>query len=124
MKELTTDDAPKSIGPYSQGVVSGDRIYVSGQGPVDPESGDVISGSPGEQTRRTLRNVEAILQADGASLNDVVKTTVFVSDMRYYDEVNEVYKIMMSNPYPARSAVEVVRLPVDIDVEIEVIAEG
>jgi 2-iminobutanoate/2-iminopropanoate deaminase len=123
MKELITDDAPKSIGPYSQGVVSGDRIYVSGQGPVDPESGDVISGSPGEQTRRTLRNVEAILQADGASLNDVVKTTVFVSDMRYYDEVNEAYKIMMSNPYPARSAVEVVRLPVDIDVEIEVIAE-
>jgi 2-iminobutanoate/2-iminopropanoate deaminase len=123
MKELTTDDAPKSIGPYSQGIVSGDRIYVSGQGPVDPESGDVISGSPGEQTRRTLRNVEAILQADGASLDDVVKTTVFVSDMRYYDEVNEVYKIMMSNPYPARSAVEVVRLPVDIDVEIEVIAE-
>ena len=123
MKELTTDDAPKSIGPYSQGVVSGDRIYVSGQGPVDPESGDVISGSPGEQTRRTLRNVEAILQADGALLNDVVKTTVFVSDMRYYDEVNEKYKIMMSNPYPARSAVEVVRLPVDIDVEIEVIAE-
>ena len=124
MKELITDNAPKSIGPYSQGVVSGDRIYVSGQGPVDPESGDVISGSPGEQTRRTLRNVEAILQADGASLNDVVKTTVFVSDMRYYDEVNEAYKIMMSNPYPARSAVEVVRLPVDIDVEIEVIAEG
>ena len=123
MKELTTDDAPKSIRPYSQGVVSGDRIYVSGQGPVDPESGDVISGSPGEQTRRTLRNVEAILQADGALLNDVVKTTVFVSDMRYYDEVNEAYKIMMSNPYPARSAVEVVRLPVDIDVEIEVIAE-
>jgi 2-iminobutanoate/2-iminopropanoate deaminase len=123
MKELTTDDAPKSIGPYSQGIVSGDRIYVSGQGPVDPESGDVISGSPGEQTRRTLRNVEAILQADGASLDDVVKTTVFVSDMRYYDEVNEVYKIMMSNPYPARSAVEVVRLPVDIDVEIEAIAE-
>ena len=123
MKELTTNDAPKSIGPYSQGIVSGDRIYVSGQGPVDPESGDVISGSPGEQTRRTLRNVEAILQADGASLDDVIKTTVFVSDMRYYDEVNEVYEIMMSNPYPARSAVEVVRLPVDIDVEIEVIAE-
>ncbi|MBV0902654.1 Rid family detoxifying hydrolase [Haloarcula salina] len=123
MDELTTDDAPDSIGPYSQGIASGDRIYVSGQGPVDPETGDVIDGSPAEQTRRTLRNVEAILQAGDASLDDVVKATVFVKDMRYYDEVNEVYGELMSAPYPARSAVEVVKLPVDIDVEIEVVAE-
>jgi len=123
MDELTTDDAPDSIGPYSQGIASGDRIYVSGQGPVDPETGDVIDGSPAEQTRRTLENVDAILQAGGASLDDVVKATVFVKDMRYYDEVNEVYGELMSAPYPARSAVEVVKLPVDIDVEIEVVAE-
>ncbi|NLV15230.1 Rid family detoxifying hydrolase [Haloarcula argentinensis] len=123
MEELTTDDAPDSIGPYSQGIASGDRIYVSGQGPVDPDTGEVLQGTPGEQTRRTLQNVAAVLQAGGASLDDVVKSTVFVKDMRYYDEVNEVYGELMSPPYPARSAVEVVKLPVDIDVEIEVVAE-
>ncbi|ELZ79084.1 Rid family detoxifying hydrolase (plasmid) [Haloferax larsenii] len=124
MRELSTDDAPDSIGPFSQGIVSGDRIYVSGQGPVDPETGDVVPGTPGEQTERTLKNIEAILEAGGASLADVVKATVFLKDMRYYDEVNEVYGEHMSAPYPARSAVEVVKLPVDIDVEIEVVAEA
>jgi len=123
MDEISTDDAPDSIGPYSQGIVSGDRIYVSGQGPVDPDTGDVVDGSPAEQTRRTLENVDAILRTAGASLDNVVKATVFVKDMRYYDEVNEVYGELMSAPFPARSAVEVVKLPVDIDVEIEVVAE-
>lgn len=124
MEELTTDDAPDSIGPFSQGIVSGNRIYVSGQGPVDPNTGEVIHESPGEQAKRTLQNVEAILEAGGATLDDVVKATVFLRDMRYYDEINEVYGEFMSPPYPARSAVEVVKLPVDIDVEIEVIAEA
>ncbi|ELK55018.1 MULTISPECIES: Rid family detoxifying hydrolase [Haloferax] len=123
MKELTTADAPDSIGPYSQGIISGDKLYVSGQGPVDPETGKVVDGTPAEQTKRTLENVEAILEAGGSSLADVVKATVFLKDMRYYDEVNEVYGEYMSAPYPARSAVEVVKLPVDIDVEIEVVAE-
>lgn len=123
MDEISTDDAPDSIGPYSQGIVSGDRIYVSGQGPVDQDTGDVVDGSPAEQTGRTLENVDAILRAAGASLDNVVKATVFVKDMRYYDEVNEVYGELMSAPFPARSAVEVVKLPVDIDVEIEVVAE-
>ena len=123
MDEISTDDAPDSIGPYSQGIVSGDRIYVSGQGPVDQDTGDVVDGSPAEQTGRTLENVDAILRAAGASLDDVVKATVFVKDIRYYDEVNEVYGELMSAPFPARSAVEVVKLPVDIDVEIEVVAE-
>ncbi len=122
MREIQTDDAPASIGPYSQGIVHGDTIYVSGQGPVDPDTGDVIGSSPGEQTRRTLENVRAILEAADASLDDVVKTTVFVKDMRYYEEVNEAYGTLLSDPYPARSAVEVVKLPVDIDVEIEAIA--
>lgn len=123
MKELTTDDAPDSIGPYSQGIITGDRIHVSGQGPVDPDAGEVISGTVKKQTQRTLENVEAVLKAGGASLDDVIKATVFLKHMRYYDEVNEVYGELMSAPYPARSAVEVVRLPVDIDVEIEVVAE-
>ena len=123
MKELSTDDAPPSIGPFSQGIVSGDRVYVSGQGPIDPASGDVAGDTPGEQTERTLENVAAVLEAADASLADVVKSTVFLRDMRDYDEVNEVYGREMSPPYPARSAVEVVELPVDIDVEIEVVAE-
>jgi len=123
MEELTTDKAPDSIGPFSQGISSGDRIYVSGQGPVDPDTGNVITGTPGEQTEVTLQNVAAVLRAGGASLDDVVKATVFVSNMQYYDEINEVYGQFMSDPYPARSAVEVVKLPVDIDVEIEVVAE-
>ena len=123
MNEITTTNAPDSIGPYSQGIISGDRIYVSGQGPVDPETNDVVPGTAAEQTERTIENVEAILEAGNGSLDDVVKATVFVKDMCYYDEVNEVYNEYMSSPYPARSAVEIVKLPVDIDVEIEVIAE-
>ena len=122
MEELTTDDAPASIGPYSQGIRDGDTVYVSGQGPFDPDSGDVVSEDVGEQTERTLENIEAVLADADLSLDDVVKTTVFVSDMRYYDAVNEVYGEYMSEPYPARSAVEVVKLPVDIKVEIEAIA--
>jgi len=123
MKELITDEAPDSIGPFSQGIITGDRIYVSGQGPINPDTGEIMSGTPSEQTRRTLQNIEAILQAGDASLNDIVKSTVYVRDMRYYDDVNEVYAEVLSSPYPARSAVEVVKLPVDIDVEIEVVAE-
>lgn len=122
MEELTTEDAPESIGPFSQGIRDGDTIYVSGQGPIDPDSGDVVSQDVREQTARTLENIDAILRTAGRSLDGVVKTTVFVSDMRYYDAVNEVYGEYMSEPYPARSAVEVVKLPVDIKVEIEAVA--
>lgn len=122
MREIQSDDAPASIGPFSQGIVQGDTIYVSGQGPVDPNTGDVIGETPGEQAQRTLENIDAILGAADASLDDIVKTTVFLDDMRYYDEVNATYSELLSEPYPARSAVEVVKLPVDIDVEIEVVA--
>lgn len=124
MQEIVTDEAPASIGPYSQGIVDGDRIYVSGQGPVDPESGDIVGDSIAEQTARTLENVEAILDAAGASLDDVVKATVFVQDMADYDAINEVYGKYMSEPFPARSAVQVEDLPIDIGVEIEVIASN
>lgn len=124
MDEITTDDAPQSIGPFSQAVQSGDRIYVSGQGPIDPASGDVVERDPRVQTRQTLTNIEAILEEADRSLADVVKATIFLSDMDHYDAVNDVYGEMLSEPYPARSAVEVVRMPVDILVEIEVVAEA
>lgn len=124
MDEITTDEAPPSIGPFSQGIESGDRIYVSGQGPIDPETEEIVERDPRVQTRQTLENVAAVLDAADRSLDDVVKATIFLSDMSLYDEVNGVYGEMLSTPYPARSAVEVVRLPVDILVEIEVIAEA
>lgn len=122
MRELSTDQAPASIGPYSQGIRDGDRIFVSGQGPVDPETGEVVDGDVAAQTERTLRNVEAILEAGGASIADIVKVTVFLTDMDDYEAVNEVYGEFLRSPYPARSAVEVSDLPIAIDVEIEVIA--
>ncbi|MFB6135897.1 MAG: Rid family detoxifying hydrolase [Halobacteriaceae archaeon] len=122
MEEIQTDGAPESIGPYSQGIVDGDTVHVSGQGPVDPETGDIVGEDAGEQTARTLENVAAVLEAAGASLDDVVSANVYVTDMDDYDAVNEVYGEYMSPPYPARAAVEVSRLPIDIKVEIEVTA--
>jgi reactive intermediate/imine deaminase len=122
MKEIRTDDAPESIGPFSQGIVDGDTVYVSGQGPIDPETGEVVSNDIRRQTERTFGNIEAVLQAADASLSDIVKATVFVTDMENYDAVNEVYADFVDAPYPARSAVEVADLPVDIGVEIEVVA--
>ena len=122
MEELSTDAAPPSIGPFSQGISDGSTVYVSGQGPIDPESGDVVGDDVRTQTIRTLENVDAVLHAGDLSLDDVVKATVFLTDMDDYDDVNEVYADYLSRPYPARSAVEVNELPVDIRVEIEVIA--
>lgn len=124
MQEIQTDRAPDSIGPYSQGIVDDGTIYVSGQGPVDPESGEIVGDTIEEQTERTLQNIEAILDAAGASLGDVRKATVYVRDMRNYDAVNEVYGSHMSAPYPARTAVEVDDLPIDIGVEIDVFASA
>lgn len=122
MEEISTRNAPDSIGPFSQGVIHGDTVYVSGQGPIDPASGDVIDGDVSDETARTLKNIEAILKAAGVRLDDVVKATVFLRDMGDYDEMNETYQSYMSEPYPARSAVEVQDLPAPIRVEIEVIA--
>lgn len=122
MQELSTTAAPASIGPFSQGVVDDGTVYVSGQGPVDPATDEIIDGDIQAQTEQTLENIAAVLNAAGASLNDVVKSTVFVMDMDEYDQINEVYGEYMSEPFPARSAVQVACLPIDIGVEIEVIA--
>jgi len=122
MDEITTDRAPGSIGPYSQGIKDGDTVYVSGQGPIDPESGDVVDGDITAETERTLENVAAILEAAGTAIDNVVKANVYLGDMDDYGAVNEVYGEYMSEPYPARAAVEVSEFPVDIGVEIEVVA--
>jgi reactive intermediate/imine deaminase len=121
MEEISTDDAPPAIGPYSQGIRDGDTVYVSGQGAKDPETGE-IADDAAAQADRVLSNAAAILEAAGASLDDVVKATVFLDDIDDYEAVNEVYAERMGDPYPARSAVEVSDLPADIAVEIEVIA--
>ncbi|MFC4440000.1 MULTISPECIES: RidA family protein [Natrialbaceae] len=122
MDAINSADAPDSIGPFSQAVVHDDTVYVSGQGPVNPDTGEVDVESIEEQTARTLENIGAILEEAGTSLENVVKANVYVTDMDDYDAVNESYAEYVSEPYPARCAVEVSDLPIDIGVEIEVVA--
>jgi 2-iminobutanoate/2-iminopropanoate deaminase len=124
MKKITTNTAPPSIGLFTQGIHDGDQIYVSGQGPVHPDSGEIIDGTIEDQTARILENVDAVLQAAGRSLDDVVKATIFVQNMGDYDAINDVYAEYMGKPYPTRSAVQVENLPMNIDVEIEVVASA
>ena len=123
MKEIiSTTGAPGAIGPYSQAVKAGDFLFVSGQLPIDPATGAFPEGIQA-QTRQSLTNVKAILEAAGSSMDKVVKTTVFLSDMNNFGAMNEVYATFFTEgSYPARSAVEVARLPKDALVEIEVTA--
>lgn len=117
---ISTNKAPGAIGPYSQAVRSGNMLFLSGQLPIDKETG-LMPESVDEQTRQSLENAKAIIESAGASLRDVVKTTVFLSDMGNFASMNEVYKEFFTENYPARSAVEVARLPKDALVEIEMI---
>lgn len=120
--EIATTHAPGAIGPYSQGITIGDLIYTSGQLGLEAASGAFPEGGVAAQTAQSLRNVQAILEAAGSGLDQVVKTTVFLKDMNDFASMNEVYSTFFTKPYPARSAVEVARLPKDALVEIEVIA--
>lgn len=124
MKQIETEAAPSGRGPFSQAIQHGDTIYVSGQGPIDPSTSEPIDGDIREQTRVTLENIERILEGAGSSLDHVLRSTVYLQDMAHYEPVNEVYGAHMSAPYPARTAVEVADLPVDIGVEIDVIAHA
>ena len=118
---IATTKAPGAIGPYSQGITIGNLVYTSGQLPINVETG-VMPETIEEQTRQSLENVKAILEEAGSSMEKVIKTTVFLSDMNDFAKMNEVYSSFFAQPYPARSAVEVARLPKDAKVEIEVIA--
>jgi len=123
MKEaISTTGAPGAIGPYSQGTRSGDLVFVSGQIPFDPETGAVAGDDITIQTERSLKNVQAVLEAAGCTMADVLKATVFLKDMNMFAAMNEVYGRFFAEPYPARAAVEVACLPKDVLVEIEVIA--
>lgn len=122
-KKIYTDNAPAPIGPYSQAVIgSGCFVFTAGQIPIDPASGQVIEGDIKNQTRQVLKNLQAVLEAAGATLHSVVKTTVFMKDMNEFAGMNEVYGEYFTNTSPARSTFEVARLPRDVKIEIEAIA--
>jgi dihydroorotate dehydrogenase (NAD+) catalytic subunit len=121
-KIISTDKAPKAIGPYSQAVVAHGFAFVSGQIPLNPANGQVVEGGIREQTRRVLDNIEAILQASGSSLRQVVKTTVYLKNLEEFAVMNEVYSEFFADHPPARATVEVARLPRDVRVEIDCIA--
>ena len=122
LKRIQTDKAPHAIGPYSQGIVTGGMLYTAGQIPLDPATGELIGGDIKAQTKRVLDNLSAILQAAGSSLDKVVKTTVYLSDMGEFTAMNEVYSTYFTEHKPARSTVQAARLPRDVKVEIDAIA--
>ena len=119
---INTTKAPAALGPYSQAIKAGNTIYVSGQIPLIPETMEIISDDVQVQTKQSLENVKAVLEAAGATLNDVVKASVFIKDMNDFAKINEIYATYFTENNPARACVEVARLPKDVKVEIEVIA--
>jgi len=121
---VASEGAPRAIGPYSQAVISNGMVYLSGQIPLDPSSGQVVEGDIARQTEQVLENLRAVLDKAGASLASVVKTTVFLADMNEFAKMNEVYARYFSVEPPARSTVEVSRLPRDVRVEIDAIAQA
>jgi len=123
MRPITPDSTPDIDVPLSHGMAHDDFVFVSGQVPFDMETGEVVGDDIGEQTAQTLDNVAAVLDSAGGSLDDVVKTTVFLVDIDDFDRLNEVYRDHMSEPYPTRSVIEVSDLAADILVEIEAIAQ-
>ena len=123
MREIvSTEQAPKAIGPYSQAVVSNGVAYLSGQIPLDPATGQLVDGDIAAQTERVLQNLKAVLEACGASMESVLKTTVFLKDMTDFPKMNEVYARYFASSPPARSTVQAARLPRDVSVEIDAIA--
>jgi 2-iminobutanoate/2-iminopropanoate deaminase len=119
---ISSADAPKAIGPYSQAIRAGNLLFLSGQIPLDPATGDIIQGDVTAQTERVLQNISAVLKAAGATFANVVRTTVFLADMNEFAAMNTVYGKYVVDPPPARSTVQVARLPKDVRVEIDVIA--
>lgn len=119
---IATDNAPAAIGPYSQAVRAGDMLFASGQLGIDPQTGELVPGCAGCQTRQVLTNVTAVLEAAGMTLDNVVKCSVFLADMADFGKMNGVYEEFFAEPYPARSTFQVAALPKDALVEIEIVA--
>jgi len=121
-KVVYTEKAPRAIGPYSQAIQAGDLLFLSGQIPIDPKTGELIMGDIRKQTQQVLENIKGILESQRIGLQDVVKVTIFLKDMGNFSQVNEVYATYFPSSPPARSTVEVAKLPRDVDIEIEAIA--
>ena len=122
-KIISTEQAPKAIGPYSQAVLADGWLFVSGQIPIDPQTNQLLTGDIKEQTEQVLKNLQAVLVSVGGQLTDVVKATVYLKDMNEFAAMNEVYAKYFSGEPPARAAMEVARLPKDVKVEIDAIAK-
>lgn len=121
-KVIQTDKAPKAIGPYSQAMQAGNLLFLSGQIPIDPKSGELIGGDIRQQTQRALENIKGLLESQGLRMEDVIKVTIFLKDMGNFNQMNEVYATYFSSSPPARSTVEIGRLPRNAEIEIEAIA--
>jgi 2-iminobutanoate/2-iminopropanoate deaminase len=121
-KAITTDRAPKAIGPYTQGISAGGFLFLSGQVPLDPGSGEMVRGTVQEEVARVLENLQAVLAAAGSSLERVVKTTVYLTDLKDFEAMNEVYARYFGTGRPARATVQVAALPKGARVEIDAIA--
>ena len=122
LSAVSTGLAPQALGPYSQAIRAGQFLFVSGQVPIDPATGNLVVGDIGEQTRRVFENIRAILTAGGASFQQVVRTTVYLADLNEFAAMNEVYGTFFTPPQPARSTIEAARLPRDARIEVDVIA--
>lgn len=122
MTRINTEEAPKAIGPYSQAIISGSMLYVSGQIPVNPKTGEIPSTIE-EQTKQSLENVKSVIKEAKSDMKNVVRCTVYIKDMNDFPKINEVYASYFSEPYPARACVEVARLPKDVQIEIDAIVE-
>lgn len=119
---ISTDKAPAAIGPYSQAIEVNGMIYTSGMIPIDPSTGELVTGSVEAQAEQAISNLEALLAASGSSIEKAIKTVVFISNMDDFGKINEVYAKHFKEPYPARSCVQVARLPKDVAIEIEAVA--
>ena len=122
MKQIKTNNAPAAIGPYSQAIVSGNTVFCSGQIPINPENGEIPEGVQA-QAHQVFRNIKNLLEATGSSIDKTIKTSVFIKNMDDFAEINAIYAEYFTEPFPARSCVEVARLPKDVLLEAEVIAE-
>ena len=119
---ISTEKAPAAIGPYSQAVKAGGFIFTSGMVPIDPETNTLVEGNIEVQARRAIGNLANLIEASGSSMDKVVKTTVFIKDMNDFGKINDIYKDFFTSDFPARSCVEVARLPKDVLIEIEAVA--
>ena len=122
-KSIRTDNAPAAIGPYSQGIVSGNFLFTSGQLPIDPATGKIPETGIEDHAHQAFKNLAAIAETAGASLDNVVKTTVFLSDINHFKAVNQVYAQYFKEPFPSRSAFQVAALPLGADIEVEAVIE-